>query len=646
MTIHLHTTIPLKTHRTIEELAKTYGTKSRVLEQAIETFLRVEKTGSCDDCEIKATMVRRTSLRKTLDLSSISRRTLDGLLAVAIGDQSFEDFIEKQYSETRNIVTVLKDSIGWKSPDSFKAFLVLLEEIRDLTRLFDIASQNEIEKTVVLRTKTLTRMPEIVAYQVSLILEGADSPFDLRIVGEDIVLKMVRRDLFPLSRGGFDRIVSQQIRKRLDKIRPHLFRNNLVLVGPGFLHWAEKHLEEPIANMEAITEDIRTVLDLTQLPKNPEEFINSLISAGLKMNWLRQSSVQKTEDNNVIITFQATSQALAKITLTAFAVILATRGWKLHEYSIEHRNGSMTLQSVDPEDQGLLDILVELSSYQTIGRQFLDFIPVPRSVFETFASRLYKSDRRKFDQTYRNIGTRTANAIKVLARGDQERTRRLGEDFLSRNLNDLQQDAELRSADKEHFTMIFKRVDQMLIDSQRALVEAMFESLGFETSTTAFQNVLSFGLKRTEKPALEPVQRKVMMQNLVDAMSANDEEEAFSLVKDQFDEMFPEDYPWTIKEVGKRLMEMYRELDMEVEMEYFEGGFTLKYQTCPYYRLVKSGQKKWLCSFRRKTIDYIISRVTRGKKGKIKVIQSLLQNKHPCEYAIFLTGFLEEEMKE
>ncbi|HUV98160.1 MAG TPA: hypothetical protein VMW14_01505, partial [Candidatus Paceibacterota bacterium] len=74
-------------------------------------------------------------------------------------------------------------------------------------------------------------------------------------------------------------------------------------------------------------------------------------------------------------------------------------------------------------------------------------------------------------------------------------------------------------------------------------------------------------------------------------------------------------------------------------------GFTLKYKTCPYYKLVKTGQKKRLCNFRKKTIDYIIERVTHGRKSKIKIIKSLLQNEHPCEYAIFLTGFLEKEEK-
>jgi hypothetical protein len=88
---------------------------------------------------------------------------------------------------------------------------------------------------------------------------------------------------------------------------------------------------------------------------------------------------------------------------------------------------------------------------------------------------------------------------------------------------------------------------------------------------------------------------------------------------------------------------MYRELDIEIEIEYFEGGFTLKYKTCPYHKLVKSGQKAWLCNLRKKTIDYIISRVSHGKKARIKIIKSLLKNEHPCEYAIFLTGFLEEE---
>jgi hypothetical protein len=61
------------------------------------------------------------------------------------------------------------------------------------------------------------------------------------------------------------------------------------------------------------------------------------------------------------------------------------------------------------------------------------------------------------------------------------------------------------------------------------------------------------------------------------------------------------------------------------------------------HRLVKSGQKTWLCGLRKKSLEYIISRVSHGKKGKIKTIKSLLQNEHPCEYAFFLKGFLEKD---
>jgi len=647
MSVHLHTTIPVKTSKILDELAKTYGTKSRVLEQALETFLRVEEVGSCDDCAVRAKMVEQTNLRETLDLTSVDKKTLNGLLEVAIGDKSFEDFIEGQQIAARNVVAVLRDSIGWKTPASFKEFLLLLEEIKDLTRLFDIASHNELDNTVVLRTKVFAKIPEIVASQIAIILEGTGTPFDLRIMGDEIVVKMVRIDVFPLKKKELDKVLSQQIQKRFAKIRPSLFKNNLVLVGPGFLHWAESHLEEPVTEMGAVIEDVRTVLGAGELPKEPENFVSGLVSAGIKMNWFKQAKIieEEKEKNILTLVFQATSPAVAKIAASAFSVMLATRGWKLLNYSLEHANGSITIKFVGAEDQSLLDELVELSAYQTIGRQFLDVIPIPRDVFNSFASNVFETDRKKFDDIYRNAGVRISNAIRMLARNDPQRVQRLAENFVLKNLNALQSDAEVRFVDREHFTIIFKRIDPLLMNGQRALVETMFRELGYQVSTTAFQNLLSFKLKQIEKPILEPVPRQIIMQNLVDAMSSASTEEAFSLVKEQLDEMFPEDYPWTIKEVGGRLIDMYRELGIEVEIEYFEGGFTLKYKTCPYYRLVKSGQKKWLCNFRKKTIEYIISRVTHGRKGKIKMIKSLLQNEHPCEYAIFLTGFLEKEGK-
>ncbi len=647
MSVHLHTTIPVKTSKILDELAKTHGTKSRVLEQALATFLRVEEVGSCDECAMRAKIAEQTNLREILDLTSVDKKTLNGLLDVAIGDESFEDFIEKQQTAAKNVVSVLKDSIGWKAPASFKEFLLLLEEIRDLTRLFDIASHNELDNTAVLRTRIFAKIPEIVASQIAIILEGTGTPFDLRIIGDEIVVKMVRIDVFPLKKKELDKVLGQEIRKRFAKIKPNLFKNNLVLVGPGFMHWAESHLEEPVTEMGAVIEDIRAVLGAGELPREPEDFVNGLVSAGIKMNWFRQAKIveEPEEKSALILVFQATSPAIAKIAISAFSVVLATRGWKLLNYSLEHANGRITIKFVGADDQSLLDELVELSAYQTIGRQFLDFIPIPRDVFNSFATNVFETDRKKFDDIYRNAGVRISNAIRMLARNDPQRVQRLAENFVLRNLNALQSDTEVRFVDRAHFSIIFKRIDPLLMNGQRVLVETMFRELGNEVSTTAFQNLLSFKLKKIEKPILEPVPRQIIMQNLVDAMSSASIEEAFSLVKEQLDEIFPEDYPWTIKEVGGRLIDMYRELGVEMEIEYFEGGFTLKYRTCPYYRLVKSGQKKWLCNFRKKTIEYIISRVTHGRRNKIKMIKSLLQNEHPCEYAVFLTGFLEKEGK-
>jgi hypothetical protein len=630
----------------LKELAKTYGTKSRVLEQAVETLLRVEKVGSCDDCVIKAKMSEHVKLRESLDLTSIGRKTLDGLLEVAIGNKTIENFIEEQRTETKNIIAVLKGSVAWKTPSNFKEFILILEEIKNLTRTFEVPSYSEIDSTAILRPKLFKSLPEIVAFQIVTILEGVGVSFDLRMMGEDIVIKMIRQEVYPLRKKEFGEFLNQQIEKRLSNITPSLFRNTLMLVGPAFMSWAEKHLEEPVTDLGSFIEDLRISLGADELPKEPKDFVKTLLSACIKMNWFKQAKILTEEENILELVFQATTVPLTRLSVAAFSVMLATRGWKLLSYSIEHTTVNMSLQYVGAEDQSLLDQLAELSLFQTIGRQFLDVVPVPRELFNSFASKVYETNRQKFDETYCTTGVRIANAIRMLARNDLEKIRRLSQNFVLKNINATQPDAEVRFVDDEHFTVIFKRIDPLVMSSQRTLIESMFEELGYDVSTTFFQNLLSFKLKLLEKPILEPLPRKRIMQTLVDEMSScNSVEEAFALEKEQLDELFPVDYPWTIREVGDRLIDMYRELGIEVEIEYFEGGFTLKYKSCPYYKLVKTQQKTWLCNLRKKTLEYVISRVSHGKKGKIKIIKSLLQNEHPCEYAIFLTGFLEREEK-
>jgi len=647
MSVHIHTTITKKTNDTLEELAKTYGTKSRVLEKAVETLLRVDKVGSCDDCVIKAKMSEQTNFREALDLTSIGRKTLDSLLEVAVGDKTIESFLKEQKTEAKNTIEILKGSVAWKTPSNFKEFALVLEEIRNLTRMFDIPSYSEIDGAAILRPKAFKRLPEIVAFQVATILEGIGIPFDLRMMGEDIVIKMIRQEVFRLRRREFGEFLDQQIEKRLSSVTPGLFRNNLMLVGPAFMSWAEKHLDEPVTDLGSFIEDVRIALGVDELPKEPKEFVKGLLSACVKMNWFRQAKVlAEKEENTLEMVFQVAAIPVARISVVAFSVMLATRGWKLVNYSIEHTTVNMTIQYVGAEDQSLLDQLAELSLFQTIGKQFLDFVPVPRELFSSFAAKVYETDRRKFDEIYQATGVRIANAIRILARNDPEKVRRLSQNFILKSINVTQPDAEVRFVDDEHFTIIFKRIDPLVMNSQRTLIESMFKELSYDISTTVFQNLISFKLKLLEKPVLEPVPRKRIMQTLIDEMSAcNSVEEAFALEKAQLDELFPEDYPWTIREVGDRLIDMYRELDIEVEIEYFEGGFTLKYKSCPYYKLVKTQQKTWLCNLRKRTLEYLISRVSHGKKEKIKIIKSLLQNEHPCEYAIFLTGFLEKEEK-
>jgi len=74
------------------------------------------------------------------------------------------------------------------------------------------------------------------------------------------------------------------------------------------------------------------------------------------------------------------------------------------------------------------------------------------------------------------------------------------------------------------------------------------------------------------------------MQTLIEGMSCNSVGRPSPLKRSSLTN-FPEDYPWTIREVGERITDMYRELGIEVEIEYFEEGFKLKYKSCPYYKL-------------------------------------------------------------
>jgi len=331
---------------------------------------------------------------------------------------------------------------------------------------------------------------------------------------------------------------------------------------------------------------------------------------------------------------------MASIAIVSIALILATRGWKLNRYSTEYNHGSLHIELVGEGSQDVLDQLSGLNLYRVINDQFLDSIPVPRDLYNTFAIKVFDSDRRGFEEIYRNMGYRVANAIRILAKDDEVKVTQLIRRFIEKNIHQAQPIAELRFTDDENFSIVFKKMDLVTIASQRLIIGALLKALGYEVSFTEFQNLLNVTMIKIDRPFLSPLNRSEVVQMVSDATAADSPKAALNQVKPTLNELFPLDYPWTIHEIGDRLLEMYRELGIKVEVEYFEGGFTLKYRTCPYYKLVKTGQKTWLCTFRKKAIEYILSRVSKNKKTKIKMIKSLIENEHPCEYAIFLEEFL------
>ncbi|MFX1318020.1 MAG: hypothetical protein ACFE9D_04150 [Promethearchaeota archaeon] len=641
MSVHIHTTIPKKTGAILDELAGTYGTKSRVIETALETLLRVDKVGSCDDCQLKAQIEEEIKLRESIELASIRRDLLDELLKVALADKTFEEFIQWQQNEVQNTIELIQNTIHWKPPTQFHEFLAVIDQISRTTKAFEIASHRETDNTIVLRPLVFLRLPQLVALQLTIILEGIGSHFDLRIMRKEIIIKMLRRDLSTIRHTDPMQLVLQSLQEKLTTIRPLIFKEQLALVGPAFLKWATKNLEDSVTDLGTAIEDIQLFLKPTELSDVPQEFMQGLLEAVQGMNWISQYKIKTESNNQCHITFQATSPPIANITTVSLAIILATRGWKLIRHSTEYNNGSLIVELAGEGSQKILDQLSDLNLYGVVNEQFLDSIPVPRELYETFAIKIYDSDRRRFEEIYRNMGFRVANAIRMLSNNDDSRTLQLIQMFIEKNVHQSQPNADVRFVDDENFSIVFKKMNVVILASQRLIIGAMLEALGYQVTFTEFQNLLNVVMKKIDKPFLSPLHRREVVQMVSDAIAADSAKNALNQVKPTLDDLFPLEYPWTIHEIGDRLLEMYRELGIQVEVEYFEGGFTLKYRTCPYYKLVKNDQKTWLCTFRKKAIEYILSRVTKTGKGRIRVIKSLIQDgTHPCEYAVFLEEFL------
>jgi len=130
---------------------------------------------------------------------------------------------------------------------------MVLEEIRNLTNMYDIPSYSEIDNIAILRPKVFKRLPVIVAFQVATILEGIGVYFDMHVMGEDIAVKMVRLEIYPYK-GKNSGVFEQQIEKELANVTLGLFKNTLMLVGPAFMNWAEKRLEEPMTDFGNLLE--------------------------------------------------------------------------------------------------------------------------------------------------------------------------------------------------------------------------------------------------------------------------------------------------------------------------------------------------------------------------------------------------------
>jgi len=304
LSVHIHTTIPKKSGEILNQLAGTHGTKSRVLELALETLLRVDKVGSCEDCAIKAQIEEQEKIREALELVSVRRDLLSELLKIALADQTPDDFIQWQLNEAQNSVELIRSTIDWKTPQQFQEFREIIERICEITRVFEVASYREMDNTIVLRPLVFLRLPEIAAFQLIVLLEGIGIHFDLRIMRKEIIVKMLRRDLAAIRRQDPTQLILERLQDKLKKLKPHLFKDQLALIGPAFLKWASKNLEGSVSDLGTIIEDIFT----TQKELSVTFFYFSSASAD-NMNSLLHDSIIKfliafTESAHIYIVFK------------------------------------------------------------------------------------------------------------------------------------------------------------------------------------------------------------------------------------------------------------------------------------------------------------------------------------------------------
>ena len=64
-------------------------------------------------------------------------------------------------------------------------------------------------------------------------MHAIEAPFDLRIMGNDIIVKMVRSDMHFVKKRDYEQRLFEQMQRKLSLIKPGLFKGDLVLVGPG-----------------------------------------------------------------------------------------------------------------------------------------------------------------------------------------------------------------------------------------------------------------------------------------------------------------------------------------------------------------------------------------------------------------------------
>jgi len=488
--VRLHTTISMDTERRLDVLSRKYGSRSKVVEMAVNALEHSEtESGSCEDCTAKEDRMLRT----VLNYVSMNESLLEAFFRVSLGEMEPSALVEEVRNLSRSDVFLYRQAAGEGGENDYETLLARIRSLEALTAMFTVMNEFEKEKVVLLRLNAFRQVPFIPLEILVGWLRGHGITFELDHKAQSVIrLKWVSPELHKYSRMAqeTDTLLEEEYKTFRRRESPAQEQGvvplplSLIdhLVSQKGVHLPDEHvLNEFTRNLP----DVRSTSSVDAIYNN----LDILGRQGYIRNW-----DVRGESGRYSVSFEVPSEEVLPLFSLLVAATMYRNDLRLIRSSGTRRKVEMVFGEGENAVEGLSALLQEVDIHDLLRQRFFPEVVVPQLMHDPFVETCHARDPDHFATVYRDYGSSVGNALRLLFKDEDlaHKALRWVEEFLARELGDVGR----VQMDLDRIRIVYQHPRETLMDAHLNILEGLFSTLGVHVDSSRSHNMVELDITK------------------------------------------------------------------------------------------------------------------------------------------------------